>query len=830
MTYRLRALRAIAAGVLTVGFVFGVGVSAVHASIDDIPSPVLMSSTNPGAIAGAGDTPDTWWRMGWGNALYPSFVLNLPPSVVSPAFVIGTLYTVDRSPATVIDTSHPDGYYRSAQPQGTHLSQIIDLPGIAAFPPPGVAVEGLWYYHYRFFSNYAYSSSQVNVPIGIDVTPPGRVTGLSASPALGVTGDPDAWFASKRTHVTWDAGSHDALSGDAYYQILIDGQPAIPNTEIDPSQGRVYAIPGMVMPSSVTIEDMPPGRHKISVAVVDRATNQGPTTDTYFNSDPDVPTISLSVPPIVGRFATAMAVPADAGGIRYVDFFVDDNPVGRVSSPPYNLPVDMTPFGPAAHTFSARVTDMLMRTETASTDSVTDPESAFRTGIFTTLGGFRYPGADGSSPLRYFSVRSVTVGLEASRSVDGFAYVLSRSATTLPSVPGTSADPPTAIFAPTGLSSPMSLDLASWQRVQTSAAESLVGLTDPIEGVWYLTAKAMIASEFPPLSSTYRRVKFVVDVTAPRVPTGLGVVGAPAAGAWAPSARRDIQWRNPGAAGLVQYDALSGDAFYIITVNGAEVARQPPVAGWPLNSYSIESLLPGRNTIGVSVVDNAGNRGREALLTVLADPDVPTIVSTSAGSVGRYATLTSTPSDGAGVASVSYYVNGSFVGSAGSAPWAIVGDLARFGTGGKTVTAVVTDMAGRTANASSGIWVADLTVPSISRMKGAPQPFYPLRRDRYRDTMKVSYRLSERAYVTLQIFDAGGVLVREIGGWRKKGSNSFVWNGQRADGTTQVGGYTYRLVANDGAYNISVTGRGYTEIRAFYLKRISRSRVRVVFS
>lgn len=184
-----------------------------------------------------------------------------------------------------------------------------------------------------------------------------------------------------------------------------------------------------------------------------------------------------------------------------------------------------------------------------------------------------------------------------------------------------------------------------------------------------------------------------------------------------------------------------------------------------------------------------------------------------------------------GVQHVDYYVNGVLAGRTTAAPYAFTIDAVRFG-GARThsVQAVVTDMVGRTASSTKNVSVRNVTVPTISRVSDSPDPFYPIKHDHYRDSTRIGYRLAERAYVKLQIFDSSGVVVRELAGWRRAGANSFTWNGKRSDGRIVVGTYTYRLVANDGSYNVYTSSKGSTKIRSYYLKRLSRSRVRVVYS
>lgn len=838
MKCRIRKSAGVALFALTVALVLGTGVGAAHALLNDVPVPVGTSGSNPSA------GPDAWWRMGWGNSVYPDFTLT-PPSVTDPEFIVGTLYVVDRDPATLIDTTQPDQYYRTARGTGTNLSQILDLPGTLAYPPFGGSIEGMWYFHFKYFSNLAYASTQFDIPVGVDVTPPAAVVGLNASPALGITGDPDVWVASTRAHLTWTPGMYDALSGDAYYQVLIDDQPIVPE-DGGSTQGRVYSIPGLPTPGSITIENMPAGRHKVSVAVVDRATNQGEVASTYFNSDPDVPTISVSVGSASTRFSQVVAVVRDAGGVAFVDFAVDGVPVGHITSAPYTVNVDMEPFGPGIHTFSATVTDMFGRTATAFADAVSDPNAGFKTGIFTTIDDFRYPDSSGASPVRFLSARTIRVSFAASTTVDAFAYTLSRSAATLPSMPSAAGEPPTALMAAS--STGATLDIASWQTVQTAPPSSMTGVVDPIEGAWFLTARAVKSAEYPPLSSTFRRVQFVIDVTPPSAPTGLAPVDGFSASAWTSSARRDVQWNNPVSAGLAQYDALSGDAYYMVTVNGNDSGDGSgivyPVLSQPYSYLSVEDLVAGENVIEVSVVDNAGNMSVETAMTLLVDPDIPTIKFTRTSddglatesplnrtTCGRYITLQCLAADGGGVAYVDWYIHGVWIGRATSAPYSMPADMARFGRGWHEVSARVTDMVGRSASASVGITVTDVTSPRISYVSDTPDPFYPVIRNRYKDDAIVRFTISENAMIWMHIYNSKGVKVRTVTStWRRRGRQTLKWNGRMDDGTMAPDG-TYRLWigADDAAGNTTYNKTKTTRLRSFIVKRLSRNRVKLIF-
>lgn len=802
---------------------------AAYAGLNDVPDPLYSSSTNPSGTDSAA-TIDNWYRLGWGSSLYPEFKLGLP-AVTVPEFLLGTLYMVDKSPTTVVNTAIPGDYYRSAMPVGMHLDQTVDVLGTAGML--GQPVEGQWYLHYKFHSSVGYATTQLHIPFGVDITPPQPVSGLQVRPGIGLTplGATD-WVSSSRAHLTWTTGPYDALSGDAYYQVFIDGTAVIPDSVTNPTQGRVYAATagGSALPTAITIENVPPGSHTLGIVVVDRAENSSEVTSVVFNSDPDTPTISLEVPTILTSMAQMIATVGDKGGVAKVDFYVDGTLVGAKTAAPYVLD---TPVTAGAHVFSATVTDMFGRTATAFAGGSATPGSGFKTFIWAALNGVEYREPGGVSPLRYFNTRVVDASFTASSSVDAFAYKLSRSDVDMPGLPSVTTTPPTATASTGGTSSSVNvrLTLADWASVQSSPATAPAGGTiiDPLEGIWYVSAKGLLWSESPPLSSSYRQVRFCIDLTPPRVPTGLRpVTGTPSG--WLSSGRVDVQWNNPSTAGYVAYDQMSGDKHYLVWVNG--VLEPSPVMvplGQAFTTYSIETLQTGVNTVEVAVVDTAGNTGPKASLAIMVDPDAPTVVNTTGAYLGRYAALSCVANDGAGVSRVVWSVDGVPVATSYAAPYGATVDMAGFGLGAHVVTATVYDMAGRSASSWVVSTVLDLTVPTVYSVSSSPTPFYPIKHDRYRDTTRISYRLASAGYVTLEIFDAAGNLVRSMAGWRGAGLNSFVWDGHRADGTIVPGGYSYRITANDGQYNISQAW-GSTEIRSYYLKRISRRRVRVVFS
>jgi hypothetical protein len=358
--------------------------------------------------------------------------------------------------------------------------------------------------------------------------------------------------------------------------------------------------------------------------------------------------------------------------------------------------------------------------------------------------------------------------------------------------------------------------------------------------------------------SEQRDIEIGIDRVPPAAVSGVLVSpdsSVPAAStAVGPGTRATVRWSPKTSLGA-DYDLLSGTGYFTMYIDGeAKFTGGPadsqqmspwmysPISGVP-SSVSIEDLAPGRHEFRVSATDHAGNEGPQSAAAVFyADPDAPTISIKAPANSGRYVMVESFVDELGGVEKIDYYVDGQFAMSSTAATVQTYDswrgyydfpslDMARFRAGTHSVKAVVTDMVGRTATSNTvSVKVWDVTVPTVSRPSCGPNPFYPIKLDGYRDSTKITFRLSERAYVKLQIFDYSGEMVRELGSWRRAGKNTIVWSGQQKDKSKVAGRYTFRIVANDGKYNISTSSTGIVQLRSFYLKRISRSRVRAVYS
>jgi hypothetical protein len=92
----------------------------------------------------------------------------------------------------------------------------------------------------------------------------------------------------------------------------------------------------------------------------------------------------------------------------------------------------------------------------------------------------------------------------------------------------------------------------------------------------------------------------------------------------------------------------------------------------------------------------------------------------------------------------------------------------------------------------------------ITQRAVAPNPFYPLVRDGYRDKVRYKYQLNERAHVRVVVTNRNGnAVLRADLGWQSgpglfaKGKHAWQWNGTNRTGARVPAGY----------YKIKVRGR-----------------------
>lgn len=344
---------------------------------------------------------------------------------------------------------------------------------------------------------------------------------------------------------------------------------------------------------------------------------------------------------------------------------------------------------------------------------------------------------------------------------------------------------------------------------------------------------------------------FGVDLTPPRpvddlTSTASAVGGNP----WSEARWRELRW-TPKA-----YDDLSGVGGFKIKINGTQGPFAKNIAPdlvlepygalwWPvvpraqLSNVTVEDLPAGESTIEVITVDRATNESTPRTVKAYVDPDSPTLSISSPSSNGLVSAkpkLSVVASDAAGISKVRYYVDDQWVGTSATKPFSLSPDLSSFTSGTHTLKVIAYDMIGDTAGTwrvphtatASRIFRIDKTKPTLSSVTGGPTPFYPRKRDGYRDNFVVKFKSSETATAKLVIKDSAGKTWRTLTKSVKPGSSSLTWNGKSASGSMKQGTFKWYLTLTDTAGNVSVTKSGKTSVKYYILVRVSGNKVKVI--
>ena len=864
-----RTLRRLVVVCLVALALFGLYASTAFATLEDTPTPTMgTSSSNPGWGA------DYWWRGYWGNTLYPDFELNAPGAWDEKldGYLLGSIYTIDRTLAplrsTYIDTRTPEAYYRDNFPTaitavgGTLAAHTLDMLGIYMNPPSGSwpatetgahsPLEGHWYYHYSFYSNSRYQYDSYTIPFGIDLTPPRAVTGLHVGTGLAHS-NVTTWTPATRAYISWDASETDDLSGDGYFQVLVDDKPLVPETSATPTLGRTYQIPGLPTPSSITVENMPPGKHKVSIQPVDRATNVGAATSTYFYSDPDTPTISFTSPITnVLSTKTLFSVNAnDLAGDPTVQFFFDGVATATISAPPYSFKPNLAGVSTGDHQLVATVTDHLNRTVTIA-KTVSFNNVALSTGFLTNgapwfdgpkdftsvtnpLGDkWRVDSNDvawGNSLHPDFTLQAgsevASFSAEGEGNSAGMLYDVRRLPelidATKPAAYFRSVRPMSNLYA-THLDG--TIDMASVVTYGTSETVSPVPLAaeQPVEGVWYLHYKAFTDLGWAESATNY--VRFGIDLTPPTAPTGLKAsptTDTALAGRTTAGTRMHFTWLTG------DYDLLSGVAYYQVLLDGVKVipseggddqGRVVDIPGRAEPAVTIENLGAGQHTFAVQAVDRAGNVGSATSTVVYSDPDTPTITITSpTGSVvGVRPTVSATAADQGGVVSVIFKLDGTTLAMETAAPYSTTVDLSGFSAGvAHDLTATVTDRLGRTVTAHKTITI-DKTALTISSIKVTSA----------KRKVTIAFNVNRASTTKLSLSVAGqSKTVTFTGPARYTYSYTYPKTSSRYPSPLSFN-ETYAISASDSLGN-SASASGKVKVLIARIVRVSSSKVQIVY-
>lgn len=128
------------------------------------------------------------------------------------------------------------------------------------------------------------------------------------------------------------------------------------------------------------------------------------------------------------------------------------------------------------------------------------------------------------------------------------------------------------------------------------------------------------------------------------------------------------------------------------------------------------------------------------------------------------------------------------------------GNIAPDGKYRCTVTG--SDLYGNAMTPKTKTITVDTTSPTIEGITHSPDPFNP----KAGQTTTISYTLSEKCTITIQIYDSVGNLVRTLKKNQLAGANSMVWDGKNRYGKiVSDGTYTYKMYVTDTAGNKATT-------------------------
>ena len=421
---------------------------------------------------------------------------------------------------------------------------------------------------------------------------------------------------------------------------------------------------------------------------------------------------------------------------------------------------------------------------------------------------------------------------------NGFYYLIDRS-------PGSVMDTSTPEMYlhsawPTGTARSQTLDIAGTYNVPPMGgwSYSVPGMQDDREGTWIWHFAFYGIDDITGATDWSQEVNIPIklDFHAPTAVTGVKVSADPsipaATSAVGKTSRVTVSWDG------LDYDSLAGTGYYTLYVDGVpsasglangdavvDIYSQPPFWYSPLwtlpYNYTIEDLSPGPHTFQLCATDKATNVGPlSAAATFVSDPDIPTIAITSptGSTIGVKPSLAVNAADQGGVKSVSYYLDGTLLGTTTAAPYGLRPNLSAFAAGAHTLSATVTDMADRTATTSKAVSL-DKKPLTLTRVRSSVSG----------GRVRITFDVSRPSVVNLEAKYSGSTKVisrsySRAGRYTLQFTVPRVADNQYKKRITSV---PWTLNAEDSIGNVSGTPRGNAKIVNWRFVRLSRNSVRV---
>jgi hypothetical protein len=356
---------------------------------------------------------------------------------------------------------------------------------------------------------------------------------------------------------------------------------------------------------------------------------------------------------------------------------------------------------------------------------------------------------------------------------------------------------------------------APWTFVNTSTPVMLSNLTS---GTYWLHVVSVDQSDNMGTSVGHYQIN--IDVTPP-------VCGVPSdgyAGTWSVADVRNVTWP-------VATDTQSGPRDYVYSVDGGDETITTEL------SALVTGLADGEHVFSLKARDNANppNISSTQSLIMRVDQGLPTVSITSPADSALVASAfraIATASDDAGIAKVEFYLNGVLKATDTASPYSQIISTTGLSSGSYSLLARAHDMYGHTSDDAQVVKV-DTIPPKILNVSLAPSPFFPIKRDGYKDNLYIKFWLSENSKIKLSVRNRTG----SVAGYRYhnllKGSRTLVWNGTLINKSgsvfkAPVGTYYVTLTAWDAAGNVKSTRAYPVRIQRYIIVVLSGSRIRLV--
>lgn len=274
--------------------------------------------------------------------------------------------------------------------------------------------------------------------------------------------------------------------------------------------------------------------------------------------------------------------------------------------------------------------------------------------------------------------------------------------------------------------------------------------------------------------------------------------------------------RKGAASGTARFAVNYYDASGKFLSTGVSVSYKHQATGWESIPEQTFTVPAGTVTIRISLFtstdDGAHDYDNVSVKPVSAAPaDVtPPTAQVTAPPANAFLkgpiNLAAVADDNVGVAAVTFQCSQN-----GSQTWADLGNAALTGgswiynwntagvaDGAYSIRAAARDAAGNSAASGSVAFTVDNARPVVDQLSFLPSPISP------NEPATLSYRLSEDANVTVNLYDQAGILVRALDSGRKtKGVNQLQWDGTNGGAPVKDGVYAYKINATDQAGNQS---------------------------